>query len=419
MKTLAVIAEYNPFHNGHLYQLNRAKEITNADYAISIMSGNFLQRGEVAMWDKYTRAKMAALAGIDLVLELPFAYATGSAYDFATGAVCILNSLGTVNYLCFGAETDDLDTLNKVADILTNEPDSFKVLLKNYLDKGDSYPKARANALSDLFDNTSISDIVNKPNNILAIEYLCALKRTKSNIKPVLIKRVISNYHDTELKAELSSATAIRTALNKTNSSTVIELDSTINSITDSIKDNVPESTLNIIKDTFFNCSPIDNSLLDVFLQGKLLDVVNYSDYCDINASLSNKIKQLKTNITFNEAVELLKTKDITATRINRALLHLILGYTNTNRKVLEESNYALYANILGFRKESSNLIKSIAKNSSIPVITKKADFTPVNIASNILWNLDIKATSLYNCLIYNKYGIDMPNDFTTRLSIV
>lgn len=195
MKTVAIIAEFNPFHNGHKYIVNQAKKITNSDYCISIMSGNFLQRGIPSMWDKYTRATIAVQEGIDLCLELPFPYATGSAYDFAMGAVSILNSLNSVDYLCFGAETDDLALFERITEILINEPDEYKTQLKTYLSQGLSFPSARSNALVSILQDTSISDLLSKPNNILALEYIHSLKKINSPIKPIIIKRIIANYH--------------------------------------------------------------------------------------------------------------------------------------------------------------------------------------------------------------------------------
>lgn len=404
MKTLAIIAEYNPFHNGHLYQLEKAKEITNSTYALTIMSGNFLQRGDAAMWDKYTRAKMAVSQGMDLVLELPFAYSTGSAHDFATGAINILNSLNSIDFLCFGAEDSDFDLLSSVADIVLYEPEIYKYRLKEYIESGYSYPVSRSKALSDYMKDSSVDSIVKKPNNILAIEYLCALKKTNSKIVPILIKRSNSNYHDTTLNGCISSATAIRASIGK-------DIKSVIN--------NVPEKVFEIIQNCFNITSPIDSSLLTPFLQCKLLENNDYTNICDINESISNKLKQMSLNISFNEATLQLGTKEITNSRVSRALIHLITEYTEADRKLFKDNNYALYANILGFRKSSSPLIRHISENSLIPLITKKADYTPNSMAGQRLWELDTNATKLYNCLIYNRYKKDMPNDFTTKLSIL
>lgn len=188
---LAIIGEYNPFHNGHLYHLNKSKEIAKSDYTIAIMSGNFVQRGTPAIIDKWSRAKMALLNGIDLVIELPSIYSISSAENFAMGAIKILNSLKIVDKFSFGAETDDIEILQQFADILTDEPPEFKSLLNHELSKGVSFPKARENALlMYLNDIRKYANILSSPNNILAIEYLKALNYTESELMPIAVKRV-------------------------------------------------------------------------------------------------------------------------------------------------------------------------------------------------------------------------------------
>lgn len=187
---LAIIGEYNPFHNGHLYHLNEAKKVSNASYSIAIISGNFVQRGNVSIVDKWTKAKMAILNGIDLVLELPCIYSISSAENFASGAIRTLNSLKIVDTLSFGCELDDISILKEFAQILTDEPEEFKSLLSHELSKGISFPKARENALlMYLNDIRRYANVLSSPNNILAIEYLKALNMTNSSIEPLSIKR--------------------------------------------------------------------------------------------------------------------------------------------------------------------------------------------------------------------------------------
>jgi len=188
---LAIIGEYNPFHNGHLYHLKESKEKTHTDYTIAIMSGNFVQRGNAAILDKWTRAKIAILNGVDLVIELPCIYSISSAENFAMGAIKILNSLKIVDSVSFGTEIDDITILEEFADILTDEPAEYKSLLSHELSKGISYPKARENALlMYLNDIRKYANILSSPNNILAIEYLKAMNLTNSEIFPVSIKRI-------------------------------------------------------------------------------------------------------------------------------------------------------------------------------------------------------------------------------------
>ena len=417
MKTLAIIAEYNPFHNGHLYQLNTAMEITKADYSIAIMSGNFLQRGEVAMWDKYTRGRMCVSSGIDLVIELPFAYATGSAMDFARGAVSILNSLNSVDYLCFGAENPDLSLFDRVADIILQEPDEYKLQLKESLSLGMSFPAARQKALSSYLDSAELSHFISQPNNILGIEYICALKRLNSTIKPIIIERHSAGYHDTSLNRHISSATAIRQALTNNISSASPDL----------IAQDIPETTLRLIQELHMQSGPVFTEDLTPFLQAALISSSDFSNTCDINRDLSNKLSKACINSSYNEFIDLLTSKDYTATRVRRGIIHLLLGYTNYDRDTFIRHGMSLYANILAFKKDSSKLIKALSNTSSIPVITKKADFDDYfNEYDNIdldvahrLWELDTKATRLYNCLIYNRYNHKNTNDFTTKIPIL
>ncbi len=416
MKNLAIIAEYNPFHNGHLHHLNCAKELTQSDYGVALMSGNFLQRGTPAMWDKYTRAKAASASGIDVVLELPFVYSTGSAKDFAAGAVNILDKLNSIDYLCFGAETDNLYLLEKIADIINIEPKTYKEQLTNALNSGCSFPQARTIALNHYFDsNSDLKEIIKQPNNILAIEYIASLKNINSKIKPVLIERHKAMYHDKLINDDICSATAIRNNI----------LDS--NYGIEHIKTSMPDTTWNIIKDNYLKSWPIDSDDLTPFLQSKLIMNDSNIDICDISEDFANKLKKLSPITTYEDAINDLSSKNLTSTRICRNLIHLILDYKKAHRNQFIENGYALYSSILSFKKESTSLIKHMSNHSQIPLITKKADYELIlskypNIDINLaktMWSYDIKASNLYNCLIYNKYQTIMSNDYSTKLPII
>ncbi|MGO1820465.1 MAG: tRNA(Met) cytidine acetate ligase, partial [Senegalia sp. (in: firmicutes)] len=209
MKIVGLVTEYNPFHNGHKYHLERSKYETNCDYSIAIMSGNFVQRGEPAICDKWSRAKMAIDSGVDLVIELPTLYSTMSAEFFSYGAIKILDSLNSIDFISFGSETNDLKKLNSISKILAFEPLEFKYSLKKYLNEGNVFPKARSLALKEILKDKDLDKIINNPNNILAIEYMKSLIKLKSTIKAHSIKRISSNYNDKNLTGEISSATAI------------------------------------------------------------------------------------------------------------------------------------------------------------------------------------------------------------------
>lgn len=421
MKTVAIIAEYNPFHKGHAYHLNQSLEATHAEYSIAVMGGNFLQRGQAAMWDKYTRGHMCVSEGIDLAIELPFPYATGSAMDFSTGAISIIDKLNTVDYLCFGAETSDMASLEHIASIILEEPDSYKDYLADFLSCGLAFPLAREKAITEYLHDDRYSAILSQPNNILAIEYICALKRLNSKIKPVVIQRKSAGYHDETLRAGITSATSIRNKFNTRQSD--ISFDVTLSDICNS----VPSKVLSLIKDTINITAPIFTDTLTPFLQGKLISCKDVSDICDMSTELSNRLTDIDLNASYSEITDMLKTKDITHSRISRCLIHLLLNYTKTDRANFIKDNYAYYANILSFKKDSSPLIKLLHEQAFIPLITKKADFTDIiNSYTGIdtehakkMWQLDTDATKLYNHLIFNTYGTKNNNDYTTRLPIV
>jgi predicted nucleotidyltransferase len=426
MKSLAIISEYNPFHNGHRYQLEKAKELTGADYAITLMSGNFLQRGEPAYWNKYTRSTMALYGGLDLALELPFCYATGSARDFAMGAVSILNSLNSVDYLCFGAESDDFKLFDKISDILINESTLYTSILKDALKQGHSYAKARSLAISGVIKDEDVNQLLNQPNNILALEYICALKRTNSEIEPVIIKRKNAGYNDKNIYESISSASAVRTALEAANLASV-----------DRIAHDVPESTLEIIKNSLGASSPVYAEDLSPFLISCLMLKStsmsanglcgDFSDICDINEDISTKLNKLSYPTDYTSILDSLSSRQYTLTRLNRGLLHLILNYTDQKRETFIKAGYACYANILGIKQESSSCLRQIKKSSSIPLITKKADFEKnlgeyENVdkdTAKTMWQLDIMSTRLYNQLVFNRYGTVLNDDFTCTLPII
>lgn len=410
MKTLAIIAEYNPFHNGHVYQINKAKELTGADNVIAIMSGNFMQRGEASYWDKYTRAKMAG-AFVDLVLELPAVYATGSAYDFATGAVTILDKLNTVDYLCFGAEYDDLETLQTIAEILVKEPEKYQMYLKDTLSSGLSFPVAREKAITlYILENCAINlskeilqNILSEPNNILAIEYLCALLRINSKIKPILIKRTIANYHDDSLANSIASAKAIRSSIHESGTYS-------------DCMNHVPESTYKLIQDTHNITSPVYTADLSALIQGARLQA-EPNNICDFDQELVDRLNKLPISMSYDDLTAALSTKNRTNTRIARALIHYLLGYTTKDRDLFKENGYAFYANLLAFRKNKSALIKQINEHGRIKIITKKADYKAYLPEDHLhealrMWDIDCKATTLYNSLVYNRYKNALPNDY-------
>ncbi len=422
MKVVGLITEYNPFHNGHKYHIEKAKETTGADIVVVVMSGNFVQRGTPAMIDKYTRTKMALTIGADIVFELPISFACASAEFFAYGAIAILERLGFVDYVCFGSEVGSLEFLEPIAEILQTEPTSYKNLLNEYLKKGNSFPTARANALKDYISLENFSSIeilkniptkeleqiLSSSNNILGIEYLKALKQLNSKIIPCTIKRKGSSYTDTEIatKHTYSSATAIRTTFEQ-------------NSDFSLLKNTMPEEVISIIEPLYKKTFPICEDDFSNMLYYKLrtstientIDTLTF--YGDVSSELFFRIKnQLETFTTFKEFAMQLKTKQYTLTRINRCLLHILLELPDTKKELS-------FVRLLGFRKEASYLLKQIP-DTGVPIITKIAHGNKLLSGSaKEAFDKEIFCSDLYNHIIYSKYGTKISSDYKHPLIIL
>ncbi len=411
MKTAGIIAEYNPFHNGHLYQLDELKNTHNINHVISLMSGNFLQRGLPAVSNKYHRAKMAVNAGIDTVIELPFVFATSSAKDFAMAGVTLFNKISGIDYLAFGAECDDLGLLNEIVNIITDESDDFSKIIKKYTSNGFSYPAARQKAIVSCCRRAE--NVITKPNNILAIEYLSALKETKSSIKPLIIKRKSASYNSTEINGNVCSASAIRNLLQNDEISEANKTD-TLNKV---LPDSVFSDFLSEYKKTF----PVYENDFTPFLQSCMLSGADtFNDICDMTPELSNKLKKADFCKSFDEISNSLKTKEITQTHINRALNHLLLDVKKEHMELFKQNGWIFYAHLLALKKSESGILKEIKNSSLIPVFTKTADaFDMLTETGNLMLEYDIKATRLYNAAVYNKYNSVLSDDYTVKIPVI
>lgn len=368
MKTVGIIAEYNPFHNGHLYQLKKAKEITGADFAVVVMSGDFTQRGTPAVFDKYTRCRLSLLAGADLCIELPVVYATASAELFAKGAVSLLSALG-VDALCFGSECGEIAPLREIASLLFAEPPAYKEALNKALKEGLSFPSARAVAVRKCAHAGSLSgmdaaasDVLASPNNILGIEYLKALLALEKNGQhapvPYTIKREGDGYLSHTLSEEsFCSAMALRKGIAEENPDLLRY---------------VPESIWQEFSDTCQTKSALCADDFSGMLFYKLLSEKNsgYDSYLDVSSDLSDKIrKNLGTFTTFSAFCEnSLKSKDITLTRVYRSLLHILLSIKKEDLPAA-----APYARILGFREASFEVFGCLSKEN-IPLLSRLKD---------------------------------------------
>lgn len=388
MTVTGIIAEYNPFHNGHAYQISQARKQTGADYIAVVMSGDYVQRGTPAILEKHLRARMALEHGADLVLELPIRYSTASARDFASGAVGILDALGVVDILCFGSESGDTNLLTQFARILLEEPSAYSNALQSALKSGASYPLAHQQGMvaawTTMFPDTcsEITDsraFFSVPNNLLGMEYIRAILALNSSITPFSIRRTSDNYHSSRLEERFCSATAVRQAL----------LENRISELAPY----VPESVFSVLSAFGANDASqtgtrfLTEDDFSLVLKYRLLSLSarELSAYLDYPESLANRtIRQLQNFESFHQFADLLKTKEITRARINRALLHVILN-------LQKETDAPHFIRVLGFRKKAAPLLSAIKKNSHLPIAVKMADIPSEN------WQTDLFASNLYH----------------------
>ena len=383
-----IIAEYNPFHNGHAYQIEQARLLTGCDFLVVVMSGDYVQRGAPAVFDKYTRARMALDCGADLVLELPVACSCASAEFFASGAVSLLDGLGCVDFLCFGSESGNLQSLMEPARILAKESPVFQEALRRGLSLGLSFPAARKEAFRACASNPDILDL---PNNILGIEYLKALLQRESILKPVTIKREGQGYHDTLLDSGFASASGIRRFLKQEEAPL---------SALPALKESLPDPVMEVLKDTLAHTLPVWEEDFSMLLRYELLrqSASDLTRYADISPDLGRRLKNCADKFSsFSEFVALVKTKDVTYTRITRALFHILLNLTGEDTR---NSVAMPYARILGFRKDHSRILGLLKENSRIPIIPKAADYkTYLTPDLQPLFEKDLFAANLYETI--------------------
>ena len=435
MKVTGIIAEYNPFHKGHKYQIDYCKKKLNSDYVIVAMSGDYVQRGTPALLPKHVRAEMALRCGADLVLEMPVSVSTASAEAFAMGGVSMLDGLHIVDSLCFGSEYGEVSALMELAEILVEEPEEYRQLLKEFLSNGLSFPSARCQALTEYFKNphnftgddfdgvltpllNQIVQILNSPNNILGIEYCKALLRLKSNIKPVTLKRQGMGYHETLAETDgsdrfsctdgstFASASAIRELLKATLTPETISR----------IASQVPDEISLLLASSLQRNGFLTEDALDPLLSYCILkeNADSFCSYLDVSRDLAERIMNRSNELNgFLQAASFLKTKELTQSRIQRALLHIILG-------IREVPATVPYARVLGFRRESSTLLKEIKDSSSIPLITKLADANSLlDESGRSLLYETVFSSNLYEKLLCRKNGRNFVHEYQKQLVIL
>ena len=409
MKAVGLVTEYNPFHNGHLYHLNKAMELTGADISVAVMSGDFVQRGELAVLDKYTRASMALNSGVNLVVELPVNYAVSSAESFAAGALKVLDYI-KADSIAFGSESGNIERLSKLAHILCDNEDTLYKEISKYTANGISYAAARQKVVEKLTDKDTAA-MLTSSNNILAVEYLKAIIKNNYAIKPYTIKRQGDSYNDTDIRSEYASATALRGNLKADNISKYIPVKAglILSSNTNYIyPDDITEALFTRLLDILFASSYDKN----VFIE-------NVMQYPDVNKEIAGRLyKSAMDMITrtvqqrsesedngafsFGSLCEHIKTKEVPLSRIKRALVRITLGL---DKKHMEKYANEPYIRVLGFDKKGQEYLSYIRKTVEVPLITKTADYKEMLLD-------DIHAANIYNMIVAGKYGVKELGDF-------
>ncbi|MBS6261587.1 MAG: nucleotidyltransferase family protein [Clostridium sp.] len=355
MHVTGLITEYNPFHNGHLFHLKKARETAGADYTAVVMSGSFVQRGAPAVFDKYSRTRAALLSGADLVFEMPAPFSTASAREFASYAVALFTALGAVDSICFGSECGEIEPILRAARLLNEESEPFKKRLQDFLKEGKTFPEARSAALAE--EGAEEAKLLSSPNNILGVEYCQAVLRQRSPLSCFTIKREGNGYHDPSLNGALGSALAVRQALQ---SGTDVQ----------ALRFLLPDPSF----DSVCRSIPVFLDDFSGLLNYRLLTEQEPERYAEIRPELAARIKKLAPGFaSFDQRIKELKSRQLTYTGVSRGLIHLILGIEQRQMDLFKEAGFAPYARILGFRKSAAPLLRRIKENSSIPVISKLA----------------------------------------------
>lgn len=415
MGSVGIIAEFNPFHNGHEYIIKKAREITGAEHVVVIMSGDFTERGEPAVMDKYLRAKAALACGADIVLELPAVFATGSSEFFAFGAVKLLNRFG-VDYICFGSEEGDIKPLSLAAEILENE-ETYSEEMKKEMKSGLSYPAARIAAIKRTLpegpDKEAVIRALSSPNNILGTDYLRALKRLCSDIKPFTVKRTGEAYNSENI-SEFASAAAIRRQLGADVS---VRFGWVSDADTGFLKKCIPDAARKEIADSFGVLWPVFPNDISAVLNYRLsLETADsLAEYSDVSRDLANTLKNVSDEpLTYNELLARTVSKNLTGTRIRRALLHILLSIKEKDMELFHALDFAPYIRILGLKKEASFLIKEASEKNPGFIITKLAAAKKTvakNPSALKMFSIDLLSHEIYAQLVFCKYGTSQLNE--------
>ena len=370
MKVCGVVAEYNPFHNGHKYLNDKVRE-NCFEGIVAVMSGNFVQRGEPAVSEKHYRARQALLNGVDLVVELPLPFAVSSAEKFALGAVTILDSLGTVDSLCFGSECGDIEILKRIAEV------NYEGRINEYLTEGITYAKA----FEKLVENELGSDyscVLKEPNNILAIEYIKAVYRLKSEIMPLTVKRCGASHDSDSPEGHFCSASFIRDNIES-----------------DIISSYMPDSSYEIIRrgiDDGFSPVSLENNERQVLSFLRRCDKEYFASLPDVSEGIENRLySAVREACSLEELYSLVKTKRYTMARVRRLVLNAFLGVTSDYTEALPP-----YIRVLGFNEKGREILRKVKDKAKLPICTLASDFSCADVNCKKFYSLECKSTDLY-----------------------
>lgn len=399
MRVVGIVAEYNPLHNGHIYHMEESKKQAGSEFCVVAMSGNFVQRGEPACTDKFTRAEWAVMGGADIVAEIPTVCAVSSAERFAEGAVKTLAATGVVTDLAFGVETDDVNALYHLSDLLDREPANFRVYLNYHLKQGKSFPRAQYDALKDLDVPEEQLAVLQQPNNILAVEYLKSLRRFAPEIRPLPIRRIGNRYSSTVLTGTLSSATAIREALLNGD---------------ESVYDTMPMSVAAAMR--FDGQFPVTFERFAPMLLYRLrsMTLEELAALPDVSEGFEQVLYRAVRQATdLNSLLEAIKSKRYTLARCKRilvsALLHIPAGLSDA----LVEFRENLYLHVLGLKRIGRGLLSAMASRAEAPVILRNSDLMNCSELARASLSIDALSTDLYGYALAREMHRDAQSAIT------
>jgi len=425
MNVTGIIAEYNPFHNGHEYHLKQARETLGSDYLVVVMSGNYVQRGAPTIIDKYSRCEMALKCGADLVLELPSCFSTASAEYFAFGGVAILDKLGVVDNLCFGTESLDesilkeghvtdsasdniLHYFDRIADLMLNETDEFRNIVQESMKNGMSHAAAVSEGVRRVLGEDHMR-VMETSNNILGVEYMKALKRLGSSITPEPVARMLSAHNDTAIMEGFSSATSIRNAIYNKYEMT-------------SLATTVPASVFDILMDKYLESFPVFRDDFSSILGSRLLEAKTADDltsYFGVIPDLANRMLKMRNSFrSFNQFRELLNCRSISKATVGRALMHITLDIRKDDMRRIFSRDSLQAVKVLGFRKSAEPLLSEIKQKGSIRMVTKLADYVP-ECGEDDMITQTTKADMLYRMICMNKFDTELKTPYEEEIRII